>query len=66
MNYTSKYKFSEKCNGKGYTIRKSTELKKVMFTVMKKNKLTMIDVHVGHFEPPNHHKTDLEFITKIT
>jgi pyruvate dehydrogenase (quinone) len=54
-------KFAESCGGKGYSIKKPSEVESTMKLSMKERKPTIVEAYVDPFEPPMPPKTDPEF-----
>ncbi|SMH70786.1 thiamine pyrophosphate-dependent enzyme [Candidatus Nitrosotalea okcheonensis] len=59
-------KFAEACGGKGYSIKKPHEIKKVMHEAMSQNAPTIIEAYVDPFEPPMPPKMDIKLVSKMT
>lgn len=58
-------KFAEACGGKGYSIKKPQEIKKVMHEAMAQNVPTIIEAYVDPFEPPMPPKVDIKLVSKM-
>ncbi|MDE1832117.1 MAG: pyruvate oxidase [Thaumarchaeota archaeon] len=58
-------KFAEACGGKGYSIKKPHEIKKVMHEAMSQNAPTIIEAYVDPFEPPMPPKMDIKLVSKM-
>jgi len=59
-------KVAEACGGKGYTIKKSSEIESTIRTALSNNSPTIVEVYVDPFEPPLPPKVDLAFVNNLT
>ena len=58
-------KVAEACGGKGYTIKKSSEIESTIRTALSNNSPTIVEVYVDPFEPPLPPKVDLAFVNNL-
>jgi len=60
-------KFAEACGGRGFSIKKSADVKPVIQKAMTENNdvPVIIDAHVDPFEPPLPPKVDMEFVSNV-
>ncbi|MGB9168170.1 MAG: thiamine pyrophosphate-dependent enzyme [Nitrososphaeraceae archaeon] len=60
-------KFAEACGGRGFSIKKSADVKPIIQKAMKENNdvPVIIDAHVDPFEPPLPPKVDMEFVSNV-